>query len=234
MGLSSSKTTQQQTQTSGPSAAAMPYINAGSTALQGAYDQTQPIASQIGSTLGNMFGTYQPTDTTGLNLASATNNDTLTNGASANPELGNIINSTNESVADRVNALFSRSGQTGSSRQIGELGKQLSANESNLRYTDFNNQQNRVQQAIANAMGLAGADASAAGGDIANLLSLGTGAVSIPGQPAAQLASGLGGLWGNATTSTGTGTTTQSGNPLQALLGLGGAALGGWASGGFR
>src|SRR3546814_8768526 len=51
-----------------------------------------------------------------------------------NPYLESMIDQTNDSVMDRVNALFSKSGQTGSSRQIGELGKQLANNETNLRF----------------------------------------------------------------------------------------------------
>lgn len=237
MGLSGSKqtTTQNQTSTTGPSELALPKINQASDALTGAYNQTQPIAANIGDVLGGMFTSYKPTDTTGLTAAKAAN-DALLTGGGANPELDNIIRTSNNSVADKINALFSRSGQTGSSRQLGELAKQLSANESNLRYTDFNNQQTRMQQAIANAMGLTSAGQAATTGDIANLLNLGTGAVSIPGQPAAQLASGLGGLWGNATTTTGSGTSTTktSGSIFDSLLKAGANAATAIAAGSDR
>src|SRR3546814_16666493 len=54
-----------------------------------------------------------------------------------NPYLESMIDQTNDSVMDRVNALFSKSGQTGSSRQIGELGKQLANNETNLRFQSY-------------------------------------------------------------------------------------------------
>lgn len=233
MGLSSSKSTQNQTSTTGPSAVALPQINAATDALKGAYGQTQPVANNVGATLDQMFRSYQANDGSTLAGAKAANDAMLTGGG-VNPQLDNIINTTNNSVADRVNALFSKSGQTGSSRQIGELGTRLGENEANLRYQDYNTQQGHIAQAIQNALGFNTAENQNTAADIANVTALGSGAVAIPGQPAAQLAAGLGSLWGNATTSTGSGTSTQSGNIFQGLLGLGGAALSGWASGGFK
>lgn len=212
MGLSGSKTTT----TTGPSAAALPNLQAGTNALTNAYNATSSNANSIGSSLFDAFNSFN---------ASRQNNP-LTTGAtsyvsdvlggkylSGNPELQNVINTTNGSVTDQVNAIFARAGHSGSSRQYGELGKRLAENESALRYQNYSDEQDRIGQAITQALALRSADNT----DIGTLLSLGAGATQIPLAPAQTYAGGLGSLWGNSQTQT----TNNSGNILGSLLNAG-------------
>ncbi|MCW2405033.1 hypothetical protein M2336_001662 [Sphingobium sp. B1D7B] len=212
MGLSGSKSTT----TSGPSKEALPYLQQGSNAIQGAYNSVQPVANQIGSTLADAFTSFNQSrqNNPNLNAANSYIGDVLGGKyLEGNPQLDNIIGQTNDSITDRVNAIFSRSGQTGSSRQIGELGKQLSDNESRLRYQNYTDEQTRIGQAIAQAMAMRQGDNQ----DMATLLALGAGATEIPMNAASRYAGGLGSLWGNSQT------TTQSsgGNILGSLLNAG-------------
>lgn len=190
MGLSSSKTT------SGPSKAAMPYLKQGSSALQDAFSQSQQLGGQVTSALGDTFKNYS---TTNPNLTAANGyvGDVLGGKfMQGNPFLENIIGSTNNDVMDRVNSAFSRAGQTGSSRQIGELGKQLSSAENNLRYQNYSDEQARMAQAVQQAAGLN----SAQNENIQTQAGLGQTLSGIPLDLASQYASGLGGLWGNSVT----------------------------------
>lgn len=213
MGLSSSKTT------SGPSKAALPHLNSATTAVQGAYNSNQGNLDAISGSLSDAFKKYASTMGSGLTGAQTRVNDVLGGKyLDGNPQLQNIIDTTNASVADQVNALFSRAGQSGSSRQIGELGKRLSENESGLRYQSYSDEQARMDAAIAQALGLN----SAGNENAATLTNLGTSAATVPYLGASFLADSLGGLWGNSTT------TKSSPSIGQMLLGAGsniGAAL---------
>lgn len=213
MGLSSSS--KSSTTTSGPSAAALPYINAASGALGSAYNTAQPTANMVGSSLFDAFNSFNASRQNNPLTTGATNYVSDVLGGkylSGNPELQNVINTTNESVVDRINAMFSRAGHSGSSRQIGELGKQLAANESGLRYQNYSDEQNRIGNAIGQALALRGAE----GQDFQTLLGLGSGAVNLPLNPAQVYAGGLGSLWGNSQTTN--GTVKESGNIFNSLL----------------
>lgn len=236
----------------------------------------------IKTSLGDRFkaytsamGTVDPTITAAKQRLTDVLGGKLANG---NPQLDAIIAMTNGDIRDAVNAQFSSSGQTGSSRQIGELAKQFANNETSLRYKNYSDEQARMdgavgaassldaqQQAALNAQyqtqaglgsnlaginaqdaatrnsqvqtlgglgstisGMADSEAARKNAEYEELLKLGTTAATLPLANADFLANGLGGLWGNST-------TTKSSQGLgSALAGLGGAALGGWASGGFR
>lgn len=117
---------------------------------------------------------------------------------SGNPYLQDIIDNTNASVSDQVNALFSKAGQTGSSRQIGELGKQLASAENNLRYANYSDEQDRIANAISQATGLN----SATNQNLATQLALGSGLTSIGMDAANSYANAIASLWGNNTTTT--------------------------------
>lgn len=211
IGLSGSK----QTTTTGPSAAATPHLNAATGAITSAYNSAQPIASNIGSSLADAFASFN----------TSRQNNPLTAGANdylgkviggeyldGSPQLQGVIDQTNDSVTDRVNAIFARAGHSGSSRQYGELGKQLADNETRLRYQNYSDEQTRIGQAISQALAMRGADNQ----DIATLLALGQGAVEIPLAPSQAYASGIGGLWGNSQTQT----TKDSGSVVGSLGGL--------------
>ena len=220
MGLSSKKTT------TGPSKQAMPYLQAGSGALQSVYDANKGNVAEIGSDLMGQYRRFSDSVTNNPTLGAARRftTDTLNSDPASNPNLDAIVNTTNNDIMDRINAIFARSGQTRSSRQIGEVAKQLSANESGLRYNDWNAGMDRKAQAVQQAIAMGGLDNQTS----AALAALAEGAATTPYIGAQILSQGLGNLWGNSQT------TKTSGGIGQALLGLGGAALGGWAGGGFK
>lgn len=226
MGLSSStQTSKSKTRYGAP---ALPHINAATGALDTAFAQAQPNLNTVTDALGKTFAGYQ-TVNPNLTAANSYVGDVLGGKfMEGNPYLQGMIDQTNDSVMDRVNALFSRAGQTGSSRQIGELGKQLSDAELRLRYGNYTDEQNRMGAAVQQAAGLNAQENA----NIQTQGALGTLWTGLPLDVASQYAQGQAGLWGNILDSKGTQKT--SGGIGQMIGGLAGAALGGWASGGFK
>lgn len=210
MGLSSSKTT------TGPSKQAMPYLQAGSSALQSVYDANKGNVAEIGSDLMGQYRRFSDSVTNNPTLGAARRftADTINSDPASNPQLDNIINTSNNDIMDRINAIFSRAGQTRSSRQIGEVAKQLSANESGLRYNDWNTGMDRKAQAVQQAIAMGGLDNQTS----AALTALAEGAATTPYLGAQILSQGLGNLWGNSTT------TKQGSNIGQMLLSAGATA----------
>lgn len=192
MGLSSSKTT------TGPSKQAMPYMQAGSNALQSVYDANKGNVAEIGDDLMGQYRRFSDgvTNNPALGAARRFTADTINSDPASNPHLDNIINTSNDNIMDRINAIFSRSGQTRSSRQIGEVAKQLSANDTGLRYNDWNAGQDRKAQAVQQAIAMGGLDNQTS----AALAALAEGAASTPYIGAQMLSQGLGSLWGNSQT----------------------------------
>jgi hypothetical protein len=217
MGLSSSKTT------TGPSKAAMPYLKDASGAVQGAYQNSIGNTADITNTLKSAFDNYSTSSPT-LTAANGYAQDVLGGKYldAGNPYLQGMIDSTNESVADQVNALFSSAGQTGSSRQIGELGKQLSTSENNLRYQDYASERDRMGQSAALSATLSAAESER----YQTLAGLGATANGLPLANALGYAGALGGLWGNSTT------TKSSPGLGQMLLQAGSNAAAAFAGGG--
>jgi len=218
MGISSSKTT------TGPSKKALPYLQQASSALTSAVNGNAGNVADVTSGLKHAFDSYQIDNPT-LDAANTYTQDVLGGKYldAGNPYLNGVIDTTNNDIQDRINALFSQAGQTGSSRQIGELGKQLAAAENNLRYTDYNAERDRMDAAVGNAAGLS----SARNNNLQTYAGLGEDVAQIPLINATTLASGLGGLWGNSTT------TKSSPSLGQMLLNAGANVASGWASGGF-
>lgn len=210
MGLSSQKTT------TGPSKQAMPYLQAGSSALQSVYDANKGNVAEIGSDLMGQYRRFSDSVTNNPTLGAARRftADTINSDPASNPQLDNIINTSNNDIMDRINAIFSRAGQTRSSRQIGEVAKQLSANESGLRYNDWNTGMDRKAQAVQQAIAMGGLDNQTS----AALTALAEGAATTPYLGAQILSQGLGNLWGNSTT------TKQGSNIGQMLLSAGATA----------
>lgn len=147
---------------------------------------------------------------------------------SGNPYLEGIIDSTGESITNRVNGVFSSAGRTGSGGHTGTLTKELAEAENSLRYGDYNTQMTRMDQTLGQVPALM----SANNPNIAAYLSASELAANLPytgAQNAAQIYSGLFSPY-----SKGQQTTTQSGGGvLGGIGGLLGAGLSGWASGGF-
>ena len=207
MGLSSSKTT------SGPSKQAMPHLQSASTALQGSYTANAPRLKEIGDSLFDAYKTYSAD--MGQDLAGARGFSADVLGGKyldqQNPYLKGMIDQTSDSVTDRINSLFSNAGQTGSSRQIGELGKQIADAENRLRYQSYGDEMGRMERAAQLGLGIN----QAANANAATLGALGATAAEVPYIGAEKLAQGLGGLWSNSQT------TKTSGGLGQALLGAG-------------
>lgn len=227
MGLSSStQTSKSKTRYGAP---ALPHINAATDAVSQAYTQAQPRLNGVMDALGETFGGYSATNPN-LTAANGYVGDVLGGKFldAGNPYLQGMIDKTNNSVMDRVNALFSRNGQTGSSRQIGELGARLAEAENSLRYQDYGAERDRMGAAVGQAAGLNDAENR----NIQTQATLGTVLAGLPLDIASQYAQGMGGLWGNIVDTK--GTTKTSGGIGQALMGVAGSALGGWASGGFK
>ena len=222
MGLSSSKSTSKTTYGKD----ALPHINAATGALDTAWQGVQPNLSKVTAGLGASFDAFNPNK---ANIAAANGyvGDVLGGKfLSGNPYLENMIYTTSGDVMDRVNAAFSRSGQTGSSRQLGEQIKQLSAAENNLRYQNYSDEQNRMAQAVQQAAGLSEAENN----NLQTQAALGQSLVGIPLDAASQYAQGQAGLWGNNLNTK----TKQSGNIGQGLMGIAGSVLSSWAGSGFK
>ena len=179
-------------------AQALPFINSATSAVQGAYQNNLGNVSDVTSALKSSFDNYNVTNPN-LTAAGSYVSDVLGGKyLNGNPYLQGIIDDTNSSVTDQVNALFSKAGQTGSSRQIGELGKQLASAENNLRYANYSDEQDRIANAISQATGLN----SATNQNLATQLALGSGLTSIGTDAANSYANALASLWGNNTTTT--------------------------------
>lgn len=215
MGLSSSK----QTTTSGPSKEALPYLKSASSAVQNVFDQQQPNQAELGNSLMSAYRNFADTSGNDLSGARGYANDVLGGKylTQQNPYLQGMINQTDNSVMDRVNALFSKAGQTGSSAQIGSLGRELANSENALRYQNYGDEMNRMGSAAQLGLGLNSAQNSNA----ATQAALAQQAAELPYAGADKLAAALGGLWGNSQT------TTQKSSPgLGSMLmqGIGSAA----------
>lgn len=219
MGLSSQKSTS----TSGPSKQALPYITSASTAAQGAYDANKGNLQDISNNLYDAYKSYSGNMGSDLTGTRTYANDVLSGKylTQNNPYLEGMVDQTNSDVSDRINALFSQAGQTGSSRQIGELGKQLSNSENTLRYQNYSDEMARMAAAAQLGIGLN----DATNANQSTLAALGSTAAEVPYVGANDLAQNLGSLWGNSQTST----QKTSGGMLGSLLGaaatLGSAAI---------
>jgi len=212
MGLSGSKTTQSNT----------PYyatqLNDAANTVTGVYNQNagkvQGYADSIGSLVPGLLDRYNEGNPA-LTAASDYITRTLGN-TGGNPFLGGIIDQSNNDTARALGTNLGTRGLTGGSSLARILANEVSKNSMNLRYNDYNNQ----QQLQAQAAGMA---PNIALGELANitpLLGAATTASGLPMQAAGQYASGIGGLLGQYTN-----TTQKSGGGLGGVLGGIGAVL---------
>lgn len=223
MGLSSSTSTSKNSTKYGKQA--LPHINAATDAMSQAYTQTQPRLGGVMDALGETFGGFDP-NKGNIGAANSHVSDVLGGKymTGGNPYLEGMISTTNDNVMDRVNALFGRSGQTGSSRQIGELGKQLATAENGLRYQNYSDEMGRMDTAVGQAAGLSDAENR----NVQTQDALGRTIAGLPLDVASQYAAGMGSLWGNILDSK--GTTKTSGGLGQMLMQGIGAAAGAYAA----
>lgn len=220
MGLSGSTTKQTSTYT--PSAQQVQAGNVLNQTFQQQLPKIQGYADQIGGLIPSMLQKYRDGNS-GVNAAQSWITQTLNNNGS-NPFLDQMVSQAGNDTAQSINANLGTRGLTGGSVQQRILAEQLSKQALGMRYDDYN----RQQALKATAAGMA---PSVAAGDvlqIAPLLSAASYASGAPLNATSQYASGMGGLFGNA------GTTTNTTSSSPGLGGLLGAVLGGWASGGFK
>lgn len=142
----------------------------------------------------------------------------------ANPYIDQVVNSTNRGVTDKVQASLGTRGLTGGSANTDILARALAENESGLRLNAYEAERARQQQIASLAPGLAAADYAG----IAPTLAIAESGAQLPFSAANNYAATIGGLLGQYT-------NTRTSQPFfSTLAGLGGSALSGWASGGFR
>jgi hypothetical protein len=189
--------------------------------------QTDPSVASVQSGLGDAFSAYRANmGTVDPTITAAKSRLTDVLGGkylSGNPQLDAIIGQTNDSVTDKVNAIFSRAGQTGSSRQIGELGKQLSDNEARLRYQNYGDEQARIDAAVAAASGLDAQQAAARNAEYSTLGGLGSTISGIAAQDAATKNAGISTAAGLGSTINGMvdSDAARRNAEIETLLGLG-------------
>lgn len=193
-----------QSTTSEPSAWAKGYITPALGGLQQTYQANQGAIQGIGNTLQNAFSQNagqmigaSPLIKTAQGYAG----DVLSGKylGQGNPYLQSMIDTSNNSVQDRINAAFSKSGRSaGSSAQTYSLAKALGENENNLRYSDYGRERDAMAQASAGAAGLDAASWQ----NIPALLQLAQGGAQIPFLGSNYLTQGVGALTGGSNTST--------------------------------
>jgi len=187
--------------TTGPSKAALPYINSATSAVQSGYDRSNGLANQAVDTLQANLPQV---------LASTINNPTLGAANSytqdvlggkfltGNPLLDQQIANTNSDVTNKVNGSIGSRGLAGGSAQSQILARELAKNETNLRYTDYGNERTRMDNAVGSAANLS----SAGNQGIATLLAYLTGTAELPQSVSGNYANSIANLWGNSTTTT--------------------------------
>lgn len=207
MGLSSSSSKQ----TYKPAAQQTAAANTLTNAYNAAQPNTQAITSQLSGLVPGLASTMTGTQA-GVGAASGYYNDVLGGKYldAGNPYLNGVINTSNNSIQDRVNGSFSAAGRTGSGANTYALTKALGENETALRYGDYNSQLSRMESA---AQGAGNLNAQ----QLASLLGLSTTAAGLPLSQAQQYASGIGslGLGGTQTQTSNPSTASQIGTALQ-------------------
>lgn len=205
--MSKKKTAKSSTE---PSAYAKGYITPALGAAQTAYNQNQPALQNIGTTLQNAFTSMAPDMLSASPLVESAQgyaSDVLGGKyLEGNPYLQGQIDTTNASITDRINGLFSKSGRSaGSSAQTYSLAKALGENENGLRYKNYGDERAAMAQAASQAPGLDAASYQ----NIPGLLALAQGGASIPFLGSNNLAQITQGLVGNSNTKTETTAPSQ-------------------------
>lgn len=211
-----------------PSKFAMPYISGAAAGLQDSVAANAPNLQAISGTLAGGLPDL---------AAKAFGSDPLMGQAkgyagdvlggkylTGNPNLEGMIERTRGDVSDQINSIFSRAGRTGSGRHAQDLTRGLADAELGMRYSDYDRERGAMERAAGMAPGLyAGQFAG-----VSPLLGLAGAAAETPYVGSRLLAQGMGGLLG------GYNTQTQSPGLGSSLMGLAGAGLSSWATGGFK
>lgn len=183
------------------------------------------LSSQFADLVPNLLSKYNDGDSM-LNSAKSYNQD-VTDGVyldQGNPYLQSQIDATNASVRDATNAAIGTRGQTGGSAQYNLVSQNLAANESGLRYADYNSERDRMAQAVNSASGLMSAEQI----PLAAAMAAGESAVNLPWVGANNVAQNTAGLLSQYQT----GTTNTSGGFLGDLMLAAAANASSFAGGG--
>lgn len=195
MGISGQKSTV------GPSKFSQPYITGAANNLQSTVAANAPqLASNANLINSNLPGLAERAfgPNSGIDAAEGYNRDVLGGRYldQGNPYLESMIRQTDDSVVDRVNAIFGTAGRTGGAQHTGVLGRELSNAEQRLRYSDYDAERARMGGAAGQAPGLAAGRFAG----IEPFLQATTAGSSLPYLGANTLAQGIGGLVGPYTT----------------------------------
>lgn len=206
-------------------------IEGAANTITNAYNQAQPNIVKVSDNLTNLsqslLDRYTQGDPT-IDAARNYINTTLEGDPASNPYLDEMVSLSNDNVRNQLQAKLGTRGLTGSSDYYDMIGKGLAANETGLRYTDYNNAMARRAQAAGMAPGVVAGDYL----PVAAAMESGSQGALLPLAAANQYGAGVGGLLGQYTNQT--GTQKQSGGFGNLLGGLLGAGLSGWATGGFK
>jgi hypothetical protein len=199
-------------------------IEGGAKSLTNAYDMNAPHIQAATDATQSLIPGLTDRAMNGdpsINLSRGYVKDTLGTD-SVNPQLDGMVAQTNDDIQNRMGAKLAKMGlgPAGSSYS-GVVGRELGKNELGMRYSAWNDLQQRKQAAAAMSPGLAAGDAVG----VNNLVSV-AGAADDPVQAAAGYASGLGGLLGQYTK------TKQKGSLGAALLQAASNAAAAYAGGG--
>ena len=181
--------------------------------VQDAYTQSQPLINQTSNNMGqvsnDLFAQFREGDPT-IQAAQATARELMAGGE--NPHLQAMIDQTNSSVRNQLQASLGRRGLSGGSDYTNLIARALARNETEARFGDFNAAQQRRLQAAGMAPGLLqGALLPAQMG-----AQLGVQGAMLPNQAAALQAASTGGLLGQYQDVR--GTQVQSGGLLGSIL----------------
>lgn len=220
MGLSGGSSSTSNSVTGSAQAWAQPYANAQAGSTIGVYNQNQPQLQGLTNNLYGLAGSLGSKISTTNPLISAAQgytSDVLSGKyLNGNPNLQAIIDAAKRGVTDSVSSQFSGAGRYGSGAYADVLSRNLADAESGLRYTDYNTQQTRMDNAASQAPTLAQADYQG----LPELLQTATLAAGLPYIGSSATASALGALFNGGTQSS-TQTTSNG------LLGGLGSLLGG-------
>jgi hypothetical protein len=195
------------TATKDPSKYAQGYITPAANALQTTYNQSQPQANQASNDIyGQLPGLASKAFGTSPALGAAQGYATDVLGGkylgANNPYTSAMLDATNRGVSDSVNSTFGRAGRTGGDQHVAVLGRSLADAGNQLRYTDYANERQAMQQTAGQVPGLESAQYSG----IPSYLAAAQTAGQIPWQGTQNYANSTGGLVGGYTTQTQTST----------------------------
>lgn len=201
MGFSKSKTTTKSNETLAPSTYSQPYIdqsvatvNRGAQQSQDLLNRYLPQGEQSLAYFGDVMG--------GKYLDQS------------NPYLQGMIDQTNESVGNQIDSRFSSAGRYGSDYNVGELARQLSNSENNMRYGNYATER--------------GYQNNAALGNLAGIQTL----AGMPSQFANDQAAAINALVGRYATSNGTNVSKSSPSLISLLANSANSAASAFSGGG--